>query len=169
MSLSMYQASVPVLSHGLGALAGVLKKGEAYATARKIEPSVLLQTRLYPDMFPLVRQVQIASDGAKGGAGRLAGVEIPKFEDTESTFEQLQERIAKTRKFLDTIRADQVDGSEGKNIELPTPRGETLKFTGQQFLFGFVLPNFFFHSTTTYAILRHCGVEVGKRDFLGAN
>jgi hypothetical protein len=167
MSLSMYQASVPVFQHMLGALAGILTKAANHAEARKIDPAVLLQTRLYPDMFPLVRQVQIASDSAKSAAGNLAGVEIPRFEDIETSFPELQERIARTRSYLETFRPGQIDGTEDKDITL-TMRGTSVPFKGQQYLLGFALPNFYFHSSAAYAILRHCGVEIGKRDFLGA-
>ena len=167
MPLSMYQASIPVFTKALTNLSKILEKAEASATARKIDPAVLLQTRLYPDMFPLVRQVQIASDGVKGGAARLAGIEIPKYDDVEKTFPELQERIAKTQKFIDGISAAQIDGSEDKEIVLPIGKDQTMTLKGQAFLFGFVFPNLYFHATTSYAILRHCGVEVGKRDFLG--
>lgn len=167
MSLSMYQASVPVLRHMMGNLSTILTKAEAHATARKIEPSVLLQYRLYPDMFPLVRQVQIVSDGAKNGVARLAGAEVPKFEDTESSFPELQERIAKTIRFIDGFRPDQIDGSEDREITLVLGPN-TVNFKGQLFLLNFVLPNFYFHVTAAYAILRHSGVEVSKRDFLGS-
>ena len=165
MSLSMYQASVPVIQKALTNLGKILEKGEAHATAKKIEPSVLLQTRLYPDMFPLVRQVQIASDVAKGVA-RLAGADVPSFEDKETSFAELQDRIARTLAFVGSLTQAQIDGSEQKEIVLKMRVGE-LKFTGQAYLLEFVLPNVFFHTTTTYAILRQCGVEIGKRDFLG--
>lgn len=167
MTLSMYQASVPLLSHSLNSLVGILQKGAAYADAKKVEPSVLLATRLYPDMFPLSRQVQIASDIARRGVARLAGVEAPPMEDKETNFAELIHRLEETIAYLKGFTADQIDGTETKTIELPIGK-ETLTFDGQTFLLYFVLPNVYFHVTTTYDILRHCGVEVGKRDFLGA-
>ncbi len=167
MTLSMYQASVPVFSHQLGALSKILAKAEAYAEARKIDPAVLIQARLFPDMLPLVKQVQIASDSAKGAAARLAGAETPSWEDTETTFAELRARCSQTVEFINGFGADQIDGSEERVIVLPM-RGGPVTFAGQQYLFGFALPNFYFHVTTTYNILRHSGVEIGKRDFLGA-
>ena len=167
MSLSMYQASVPVVRHMLGNLAAILTKAEAYATERKIDPAVLLQYRIAPDMFPLIRQVQVVSDTVKGGVARLAGAEIPKFEDVETTFPELQERIAKTIRFVDTFRADQIDGSEEREITMALGPN-TVTFKGQVYLLHFMLPNFYFHVMAAYAILRHCGVDVGKRDFLGS-
>ncbi|SDI24650.1 hypothetical protein SAMN05216603_12815 [Pseudomonas benzenivorans] len=166
MSLSMYSASIPVLLRMLGNLSAILHKAEAYAAERKIEPSVLLNARLAPDMLPLVSQVQIASDNAKGCAARLAGLDIPSYADTESSFAELQARIAKTQAFLGSVTAAQVDGSEGKSITLNFP-GMELKFSGQDYLLNFVLPNFYFHVTTAYAILRHSGLDIGKMDFLG--
>jgi hypothetical protein len=165
MTLSMYQASLPTFINYLNQLTHILKKGEEYAKAKKIEPSVLLQSRLAPDMFPLVRQVQIACDITKGGAGRLSGAEIPSFPDTETTFAELYARIDKTIAFFKTISAAQVDGTETKAIELKVG-GNELKFKGQDYLLNFVLPNLYFHVTTTYAILRHNGVDVGKSDYL---
>jgi hypothetical protein len=164
----MYSASVPPLRHILGALDGVLRKGEAFATARKIDPAVLLQARLAPDMLPLLRQVQIASDQAKGCGARLAGIEVPRYEDVETTFAELYDRIARTRSFLEAIAPSQIDGSEERPIVLTNRHGE-LRFTGQDYLFQFVMPNVHFHCTIAYAILRHNGVDVGKRDFLGGN
>ncbi|MBY0427627.1 MAG: DUF1993 domain-containing protein [Alphaproteobacteria bacterium] len=166
MSLSMYQASIPVIVHALNNLLGILKKGEAFATAKKIEPSVLVNARLAPDMFPLSRQVQIATDVVKGGAARLASAEIPSYADTESSFAELYERINKTIAFLNGFKAAQIDGTEDKAITLKVG-GQDMEFKGQQYLLHFVLPNLFFHITTTYAILRHNGVDVGKKDFLG--
>ena len=167
MTLSMYQASVPTFIHSLQNLSKILGKAIAYAEAKKIEPSVLVNARLAPDMFPLSRQVQIASDVVKGGAGRLAGVEVPSFPDTESTLEELQGRVQKTIAFLQSIKPEQVDGSEARDIALKVG-GNDLRFKGQDYLLGFVIPNLYFHVTTTYAILRHNGVEIGKKDFLGA-
>ena len=166
MTLSMYQASAPVFLRTLAALSVILDKAAAHAMQRKIEPSVLLGTRLFPDMFPLVRQVQLAADFAKGPAARLAGIEVPKFADTETTFDELKARIAKTVEFVKTLKPGQIDGSEDRDITIPIG-GQPQSFKGQPYLLHFALPNFFFHATTAYDILRHCGVEVGKRDFLG--
>ena len=166
MSLSMYQASVPVLSHMLGVLSKILDKGAAYAEARKIEPSVLINDRLAPDMLPLSRQVQIAGDMAMRGAARLAGVEFPSTPDIEATFPELQQRITKTLRFLDGIPAKRIDGSEEKSITFKLG-GDDVTFSGQAYLLNFVLPNLYFHVTATYLILRHNGVDLGKKDFLG--
>jgi hypothetical protein len=166
MTISMYQASVPVLIRTLSNLVGILEKGAKYAETKKIDPSVLVNSRLSPDMFPLFRQVQIASDIAKRGAAQLAGVEAPKFEDNETTFPELIDRIQKTISYLDTFKSEQIDGSEERTITLQM-RDNTLSFQGMPFLLYFVLPNVYFHVTTAYDILRHCGVEVGKQDFLG--
>jgi len=166
MTISMYQASVPAFIHSLSNLSAILSKAAAYAEAKKIDPAVLVNARLYPDMFPLSKQVQIASDVAKGGAARLAGAEVPSFADTEASFPELQERIAKTIAFLKTITAAQIDGSEGKAIQLKVG-GHELNFKGQDYLLQFVIPNVYFHVTTTYAILRHNGLDIGKADFLG--
>jgi hypothetical protein len=164
----MYQAAIPPLIRSLSNLVGILEKGAAYAEAKKIEPAVLLGTRLYPDMFPLSRQVQIASDIARRGAARLAEVEAPIMEDNETTFLELLTRLQETISFLKTLSPEQIDGTETKSINLPVG-GETLTFDGQSFLLYFVLPNVYFHVTTAYNILRHCGVEVGKRDYLGSD
>ncbi len=166
MAVSMYQASVPVFIHTLNNLAALLKKGEAFAEAKKIEPSVLLGMRLAPDMRPLTTQIQLASDNSKGPAARLAGIDRPAFEDNETTFADLQARIAKTITFLESIDAAKLDGSESRTVTL-TVRGNDVHFRGDAYLFYFALPNFFFHVTTAYAILRHAGVEIGKLDFLG--
>jgi uncharacterized protein len=166
MSLSMYQASVPVLIHNLKALAGILKKGADHARARGIDPAVLVDARLFPDMFPLARQVQIATDMAKGGAARLAGVEIPSFPDTESSFPELQERITRTIAFLKSIRPAQLEGSERREVNLQMRMG-AVSFTGQYYLLSWVMPNVYFHVTTAYNILRHNGVPLGKMNFLG--
>jgi hypothetical protein len=166
MSLSMYQASIPVFVKQLGNLSAILKKAEEHALARKIEPEVFINARLAPDMFPLSRQVQIATDGVKGCAARLAGVEVPSYPDTEKTFPELQARIAKTTEFLKTFGAKQIDGSEERKVTLKL-RGQDTTFLGQPYLLNFVLPNLYFHVTTTYAILRHNGVELGKKDFIG--
>lgn len=166
MSLSMYQASIPVFVRMFGNLAAILDKAAVYADARKIDPAVLLNARLAPDMYPLTRQVQIASDAAKGCAARLAGVEIPSFADTESSFAELQARIQKTLDFLQGCSPAQIDGSEEREVVIRFP-GAELKFSGQDYLLHFVLPNFYFHLTTAYAILRHNGLDIGKMDFLG--
>ena len=164
MSLSMYQASIPQLQRMLGNLATILKTAESWAEAKKIDPPVLLNMRLAPDMFPLKRQVQIATDSAKGCAARLAGVEVPSYADTEETFAELQARIHKTIDYLSGFTAAQIDGSEEKQIVLTFP-GMEIKFSGRDFLFQFVQPNFYFHVTTAYTILRHNGLDVGKMDF----
>jgi hypothetical protein len=150
----------------LGNLSAILDKGAAYAEAKKIEPSVLMNSRLAADMFPLARQVQIASDVVKGGVARLAGIEIPSFPDTETTFPELQARIQKTVAFLKSVSAAQIDGSEERTITLKVG-GNEMNFKGLPYLFSFVIPNFYFHITTAYAILRHNGVDVGKADYLG--
>ncbi|MEA5390947.1 DUF1993 domain-containing protein [Cyanobium gracile UHCC 0139] len=166
MSLSMFEAAVPPLARSLRNLAGILAKAAGHAESRGIDPDVLLQARLYPDMFPLVRQVQIATDIARRGLARLAGVESVSMEDHEASFDDLIGRIETTVASLEGFSAEQIDGTETKPIELPI-RGETLRFNGQSFLLFFVLPNVYFHVTTAYDILRHNGVELGKRDFLG--
>jgi uncharacterized protein len=166
MTLSMYQASVPVFVRTLTNLSAILDKAVHHAAQRKIEPSVLLGTRLFPDMFPLLRQVQLTSDFAKGTAARLAGAEVPKFPDTETSFEDLKARIARTIDFVKSFKPGQIDGSEEREITIPIG-GQPHSFKGQAYLLHQAMPNFYFHATATYAILRHCGVEVGKRDFLG--
>lgn len=166
MTLSMYQAAVPVFVRGLENLATILAKAAAHAEAKKIDPSVFINARLAPDMFALARQVQIASDAAKGSAARLAGVEVPSYPDTESTFPELQERVAKTIAFVKGFTPAQIDGSEDRKIVLKM-RTDEVTFRGQDYLLKLALPNFFFHLTTAYDILRHNGVEVGKMDYLG--
>jgi hypothetical protein len=168
MSFSMSQASLPVFEIGLKALAAVLDKAEADASAKKIDSSVLLNSRLYFDMFALTRQVQIASDQAKNGSARLAGVEAPRYEDNESTIDQLKARIAKTVAYLRTLDQKQIDASADREITFPLGPTNKGRMKGDDYLNHFVLPNFYFHLTTAYAILRHCGVDIGKRDFLGA-
>ncbi|MDJ0661736.1 MAG: DUF1993 domain-containing protein [Crocosphaera sp.] len=168
MTLSMYQAGIPPLIHTLNSLVGILKKGAAYAEAKKVDPVALIGFRLYPDMFPLSKQVQIASDIAARGMARLAEAEAPTMEDTETTFPELINRLEKTITYLKTFTPEQIDGTEEKTIKLPI-REEILTFDGQSFLLYFVLPNVYFHVTTTYDILRHCGVEIGKADYLGAS
>ena len=166
MSISMYQASLPVLIRGLTNLKVILGKAEAHAAEKQIEPTVFTTARLAPDMLPLTRQVYIASDTAKGCAARLADVEAPKFDDVEVTFDELHARIQKTIDFLKTFSAAQIDGSEERSITLKMRSGP-IEFTGQNYLLYFALPNFYFHLTTAYDILRHNGVEVGKLDYLG--
>ena len=167
MSLSIYQISVPVFIRMLGNLSAILAKAEAHAQAKNIDPSVFLNARLAPDMFALTRQVQIASDAAKGCGARLAGVDIPSFADEEKSFADLQARIAKTVDFLKGLKPEQFEGAENREITIKAPSRE-LHFKGLDFLLHFANANFYFHVTTTYAILRHNGVEVGKMDFLGA-
>lgn len=167
MSLSMYQASVPVFVRMFGNLSTLLQKGADHAAAKKFDAAVLVNARLAPDMFALARQVQIATDMAKGCVARLAGVEPPKYDDTETTIPELQARIAKTVDYIKTFQPAQIDGSEDRAIELKSPRG-AMNFKGQQYLLHFVLPNVYFHITTTYNLLRHNGVEIGKMDFIGA-
>jgi hypothetical protein len=163
----MSQASLPVFEIGLNALAAVLDKAAAYAAAKKVDPAVLLGWRLAPDMFALARQVQVACDQAKNGAARVAGVEPPKFEDTETSLEQLKARIAKTLAYIKGLDTKAIDASADREITFPLgPTKGQMK--GGDFLNHFVLPNFYFHLTAAYAIVRHCGVELGKRDFLGA-
>jgi uncharacterized protein len=166
MSLSMHAVSIPLLVQILDALSGVLDKGKAHAEARKIDQTVLLGLRLAPDMLPLNRQVHLATDFAKNIAARLAGVEAPKYDDTEATFDELKARIAKTKAYIESFEPAKFDGSEMREITL-TMRGEQVKMTGQRYYLHFALPNFFFHATTAYDILRNAGVEVGKRDFMG--
>jgi hypothetical protein len=162
----MYQASVPVFARGLESLSAILAKGATHAEAKKIEPAVFVNARLAPDMFPFSRQIQIASDAAKGCVARLAGAEVPSYPDTESTFAELEARIAKTLAFVKGFTAAQVDGSEERSVVLKMRSGE-MTFRGQDYLFKLTLPNFYFHITTAYDILRHNGVEVGKMDYLG--
>jgi hypothetical protein len=166
MAISMYQVSIPVLVRALNNLNEILAKAAAHAEAKKIDPAVLIGSRLYPDMFALARQVQVATDTAKGCAARLTEAEPPKYEDTEATFDELSGRIRKTVAYLESFKAGQIDGSESKKITLKL-RDRAITFDGADYLLNFVLPNFFFHVTTAYDILRHCGVELGKRDFLG--
>ena len=168
MTISLYAASVPVFQQMLNALSDVLKKAEAHATEKNIDPNAFLQARPFPDMFPQTRQVQIAVDFAKGVSARLAEVELPKYDDSETTFAELQALIAKVLAFIGEIKPEQIDGKEG--IEIVTRPGtpKEKRFSGQSYLLTYGLPQFFFHVTTTYALLRHNGVEVGKRDYMGA-
>jgi uncharacterized protein len=166
MPYSMSQAALPTFEIGLNALSGVLDKAAAFTAAKKVDPAVLLAWRLAPDMFALARQVQVACDQAKNGAARLAGTEAPKFEDNETTLEQLKERIAKTVAYIKALDAKAIDASADREITFPlgSAKGQMM---GGDYLNHFVLPNFYFHLTAAYAIVRHCGVEIGKRDFLG--
>lgn len=166
MSLSMYQASVPVLLRAMANLRHVLSKGEAHAAEHGIAPEVLLQTRLTPGMFPLLRQVQIATDMAKNAVSRLAGAELVRTEDVETTFAELYARIDTVIAHLSNFDAAAIDGSETRAVTVKSPRGD-MAFTGQSYLLDFVLPNVFFHCTTAYAILRQSGVALGKMDFMG--
>jgi hypothetical protein len=162
----MYQASIPAFVQMLNNLSAILDKAEAHARNCKIDPEVLINCRLFPDMHPLVRQIQIAADLAKGAAARLAGVEVPKHDDTEKTFADLKARLAKTLAFVQSFKSSDIDCSEDRDIRL-TLGEHTMSFKGQPYLVHFVMPNFYFHCTTAYDILRHCGVELGKRDFIG--
>jgi uncharacterized protein len=167
MAISLYKSSVPIFVQFLTSLSAVLDKAHAFAEAKKLDPSVLLNTRLSPDMFPLVRQVRAATDHAINACGRLAGIDLPAFSNTEATIPELKERIAKTIDFLESLKAAQIDGTEDKEIKIVFPSGATREFTGQSLLLNNSLPNFYFHCTTAYDILRHSGVELGKRDFMG--
>ena len=162
----MYQASIPQLTKMLTNLSNILKKGEEFAKAKNVDGAVLVGDRLSPDMFPLSKQVQIACDQVKNGMARLAGIEPPKFDDQESTFAELQERIAKTIAFANTIQPAQVDGTEAKEIKFSIKEWH-FEFVGEQYLLTWIIPNFYFHVTTAYNILRHNGVEIGKADYLG--
>lgn len=166
MNISMYQASAPRFANTLRNLSAILDKAQAHCEAKKIDPAVLGGMRLIADMFPLSRQVQIACDTAKGAMARLAGAEIPKHEDTEQTPAELKQRIAKTIDFILSLKADKVDGSEDREIVLKLGGKET-RFTGMQYLLGHATPNFYFHVTTAYNILRANGVDIGKRDYIG--
>jgi hypothetical protein len=166
MPISMYQASAPRFVHMLNQLSAMLDKAEAHAEAKKIDPAALTTFRLFPDMFPLSRQVQVCCDVSKGVVARLAGVEVPKHEDTEQTFAELKARIAKTVAFINTIRREQIDGSDEKEIVVKLGKQE-YRFKGMQYLLNYGHPNFYFHATTAYNMLRHNGVELGKKDFVG--
>jgi hypothetical protein len=166
MTISMHQASAPVFVQGLKGLSILLDKAEAYAKARKIDESVLLQARIFPDMFPFVRQCQIVTDNAKGAMARLAGQTPPSYEDNETSFEALKARVAKTIAFVESFTADQIDGSEERDILLKFPNGE-MTFKGQVYLLNHVLPNFFFHATTAYDLMRQAGVELTKGNYMG--
>jgi uncharacterized protein len=166
MTISMYQASAPAFTRMLVQLKVIVDKAAATAAAKKVDESVYLAARLYPDMLPMGRQIHIACDFAKGCCARLAGMEVPKYEDNEVTFADFQARIDKTIAFMATISAAQIDGQEDRDINI-TIAGKPVTFKGQPYLIHFALPNFYFHLTTAYAILRHNGVDIGKGDFLG--
>ena len=166
MPLSLSQSSIPVFEQGLTAMSAILDKAEAFAAAKKIDPSVLPATRLAPDMFPLARQVQVATDLAKNGLARLAGAEPPKFEDNETTIEQLKTRLKKTLDYVKTLDKAKIDASGEREITFPLGPTNKGHMKGSDYLTHFVMPNYYFHLTTAYAILRHCGVEIGKQDFL---
>jgi len=167
MTISMHQASAPRFARMLRNLSAILAKAQAHAEAKKLDAAALTGDRLFPDMFPLTRQVQIACDQAKGAVARLAGMEPPKHEDTEQTFADLQARIARTLEFVESIKADRIDGAEGREVVLKQRAGE-LRLKGLDYLFSHAYPNFYFHVTTAYNILRHNGVELGKKDFVGS-
>jgi hypothetical protein len=164
----MYEASAPVFVRHLGNLLSLLEKASAHAEARKFSPDAYLACRFAPDMLPFTKQIQIATDNAKGCVARLAGIEPPKFADDETTLEQLKARLSKTIEFIQTVPADRFAGAEDRAIELPVPNREPLKMVGQGYLNGFALPNFYFHVTATYLLLRQAGVPIGKMDFLGS-
>ncbi len=165
--MSFHDAAVPAFLQILGSLSGLLTKAEAHCKAKNIQPEVLLSARLYPDMYPLMRQVQTASDFAAKSCARLTGGEVPSVPDTEKSFEELQQRLAKTIDYVKSFGPDQFEGAEARDITFPTGPGKTTTLKGQQYLSNFALPNFYFHAATAHGILRHNGVEVGKRDFLG--
>ncbi len=166
MSISMHAITVLPIGHSLTQLRQILEKAAVYAEAKNIDPAVLVNARLFPDMYPLKRQVQIASDVAKGAVSRLAGQEPPKFEDNENSFPELIERIDKTLAHINSFATEQIEGTEDNSILLPR-HDRTSTFTGLSYVTDFVLPNIYFHVTTTYAILRHNGLEIGKKDYLG--
>lgn len=168
MSLTMYSASVPVFVHTFSAMLKWLDKAQAHAEARKFSPDAYLALRLAPDMLPFTNQIQIASDGAKGCVARLSDTEIPKWEDNEKSLDDLRARIRKTIEYVQSVPEAQFAGAETREVLLPRRSGEPMKFSGENFLRHFALPNFYFHCTTTYTLLRHAGVELGKRDYLGA-
>lgn len=167
MTFSMYSASAPVFKQVLNSLAAIIDKAEAHAAEKKIDPAALLQARLFPDMFPFTRQVQVAADFAKGATARLAGVEAPKYEDTEHSFAELKARIVKTVEFIDSLPQDGIEASAQRDIT--TGSGDKAKqWKGQVYLMHYAMPHFFFHATTAYDILRHNGLDIGKKDFIGS-
>jgi len=167
MTISMYKASAPIFVQFLTSLSAVLDKAAAHAEAKKIDPTVLLNARLYPDMFPLLRQVREATNHAASVCGRAAGVDLPTFSNAEASIPELKERVARTIDFIKGLKPAQIDGTEDKEITIKFPSGAERKFTAQALLLNFCLPNFYFHYTTAYDILRNCGIDVGKRDFMG--
>lgn len=167
MTSAIYTASIPVFKQMLGGLSGVLAKAEAHASAKKIDPNALLQARLFPDMFPLLRQVQVATDFAKSVSARLAGVEVPKLDDAEQSFADLQTRIATVLAFMEGLAVTDFDQAATREIVSQAGTPKEKRFTGESYIFNYGLPQFFFHVTTAYAILRHNGVEVGKKDYIG--
>jgi len=168
MTFSMHSASAPIFARMLGNMLVWLDKAQAHAEARKFDTANYLGLRLAPDMLPLVKQVQIASDSAKGCMGRLAGSELPKWDDTEASLDELRARIRKTLDYVNSFASAQIDGSEAREITIPRRSGDPLKFTGEAFLKHYAMPNFYFHSTMLYALLRQAGVELGKGDYLGS-
>ena len=168
MTSVIYTASIPVFKQMLGGLSEVLSKAQAHAETKKIDPNALLQARLFPDMFPLLRQVQVATDFAKSVAARLAGVEVPKLEDNEQSFADLQARIATVLAFIEGLDPAQFDEAATREIVSQAGTPKEKRFTGQSYLLNYGLPHFFFHTTTAYSILRHNGVDVGKKDYIGA-
>ena len=168
MTSAIYTASIPVFKQMLGGLSGVLAKADAHVAAKKLDPNALLQARLYPDMFPLLRQVQVASDFAKSVSARLAGVDVPKLEDTEQSFAELQARLATVLTFIGGLGTELFDDAANREIITQAGTPKEKRFTGQSYLFNYGLPHFFFHTTAAYAALRHNGVEVGKKDYIGA-
>lgn len=168
MSIPMHAATAPVLTRMLGNVLAWLDKAQAHAEARQFDTANYLGLRLAPDMLPFTRQIQICSDGAKGCMARLAGLEVPKWDDTEATLDELRARIRRTIDYVQSFDAAQIDGTEAREILLPTRQGEPMRFTGENYVKHFVLPNFYFHAGMTYALLRHAGVPLGKRDYLGA-
>jgi hypothetical protein len=167
MSFSMYAASVPVFTQILNSLAAIIDKAETHANEKNIDPSALLQARLYPDMFPFLRQIQVATDFAKGCSARLAGVEVPRYEDAETSFAELRERIARTVAFINDLPRDAIEASAQRDI-VTGSGAKVREFKGQDYLVHYAMAHFYFHATTAYALLRHNGVEVGKKDFIGS-
>ena len=167
--MSFHDTAVPAYLQILGSLTGILTKAEAHCTAKKIQPEVLLGARLYPDMLPLSKQIQLACDFAAKGCARLTGSEVPSVPDTEKTFEELKQRLAKTIDYVKAYKPAQFDGADARDVTFPAGPDKSITMKGQQFLTGFSLPNFYFHATTAHGILRHNGVEIGKRDFLGVS
>ena len=167
--MSFYDATVPAFLQLLNSLSGILTKAEAHCKAKNINPDVILASRLYPDMLPFSKQIQLMSDFAAKGCARLAHVDVPSTPDTEKTFEELRARLAKTIEYVKGLKPAQFEGAESRDVTFPTGADKTTTLTGQQYLSTFILPNFYFHAATAYGLLRHNGVEIGKRDFLGAN